>query len=60
MHGLDSGDADPGAPERLADALHKSGEDVAVESEWAARRLFATNSPTIGNKTMRQEIVPSN
>ena len=32
------------------DALHNSGEAVAVESRWVARRLFAANSTAIGNK----------
>ena len=32
------------------DALHNSGEAVAVGSGWAARRLFAANSTAIGNK----------
>ena len=30
--------------------LHNSGEDVAVGSGWAARRLFAANSTAIGKK----------
>jgi len=32
------------------DPLHNSGEAVAVGSGWAARRLFAGNSPAIGKK----------
>ena len=32
------------------DALHNSGEAVAVGSGWAARRLFAASSSAIGNK----------
>ena len=36
------------APSR--DPLHNSGEAVAVGSGWAARRLFAGNSPAIAKK----------
>ena len=34
----------------LKDPLHNSCESVAAGSGWAARRLFAVNSPAIGKK----------